>query len=189
MNDPALFDFRRFPLWPREPLCGADGSLVVLKGPRSSMILHEIAAWHLMEEGPVIFICGDNTFSPEILLRRSRDAGASPRSTLSRIHLSRAFTIHQFSSAVINRLEEALERFKSRIALISGIVPLFYDNAVPLPESLRILEQSLDHLNNLADRGYGIVIAFPDPREDPHRRHRMVLSRVLKHADRFWEED
>ncbi|MHB1286072.1 MAG: hypothetical protein ACYCYP_05825 [Leptospirales bacterium] len=174
--------------WIRESLDGTNGRLTALKGPNASGMLHEIASWSLLDPGPTLFICGDNRLDSSTLLQKARENGMHPALLLARLHLSRTFTIHQFSAAIIRNLEKALALFGSRVVLVSGIIPLFCDNAVPEQESLRILEESLLHLKSLSRRGTLIFLSIEAPGSHPDKRFQKLLPRIMGRADRIWEQ-
>ncbi len=173
--------------WLREFLAGTNGRLMALKGPNASGILHEIAACSLLDPEPTLFICGDNRLDPSTLIRKARENGIHPSILLARLHLSRTFTIHQFSAVITRNLKKSLDRYGSRVVLVSGAIPLFCDNAVPERESLGILEESLLHLKSLANRGTLILLSLEAPGPSPEKRCQKLLSQILGRADWIWE--
>lgn len=166
------------------------GALLLLGGrePRPRLLVHRIAARHLLENGPddrtVLFVCADNAFHPEILVRHAKEHRRNPADVLSRIRLSRTFTIHQFFVAITERLEEALVTFRGSLVILSGIVPLFADGAVSAKEASALLERVMKHLKRLAlRRAVPVLIPAAGGRNDFSGRPLSVLSCLRSHAD------
>jgi hypothetical protein len=138
-------------------------------------------AHELLLPRPVILICGDNGLSTDFLVRKAKNAGEPPESLLSRLYVSRAFTIHQFLRTVVDRLEGALERNGSELAILSGILPLFSDAAVPSRESGRVLATLLGTLDGLSRKGVRILLPLTIPSPLPWQA-KSVLSAVFHAA-------
>jgi len=104
---------------------------------------------------------------------------------LGRIHLSRAFTVHQLESAICDRLEEALDRYQSRLCFVSGLLETFYDEEVPLWETTRILKSVTEKLRALADQGHRLIVLAPDP-PMPTIKRRNLTPLITKISDRIF---
>jgi hypothetical protein len=110
----------------------------------------------------ILLIDGANSFDPYLVVEVAKKMNQPPRDLLDRIFISRVFTCHQMETLITERLEEATEKFRSRIVILSGLLNTFYDEDVPILEALRLLRRSLRKLNALAER-HLILALCPDP--------------------------
>ena len=108
-------------------------------------------------DSSVIFVDGGNTFNPYLISTVAREFGLDPKSALERVFVSRAFTAYQLSALVLETLEDALRRYRSKLVLISEIVGLFLDRDVPTKEALEVFNKMMFHLADLAIRRNIIV--------------------------------
>lgn len=138
-----------------------------------------LMADEMMAGGAVIFLCGDNRFSPDLFVRRAREAGRPPHALLSRLLLSRAFTIHQLLATVRLPLERELARTDARMVVLTGLVPLFLGAAVPLRESRRVFCEILHLLTAHSLRGIRIVLPVSPPLPETPLMREMVRALSL----------
>ncbi|HYW00390.1 MAG TPA: hypothetical protein VE862_02910, partial [Candidatus Acidoferrum sp.] len=85
----------------------------------------------------------------------------NPEETHERIHISRAFTYHQLSTLINNKLPEALKRFNAKLVIISDITLLYCDPDVQRQEkveSLEIFRRDMKALVALAERQHVLII-------------------------------
>jgi len=107
----------------------------------------------------------------------AQEHGLGPRSVLKRIFISRAFTAYQLTALVLDRLEEALKRYRSKLVLIPNITELFLDRDVPRREAEDIFKKMTQRLSNLASkRRVGIVASHILRR---YSRRSLFLKSVL----------
>lgn len=162
------------------------GQIIGFCGHRGLFTLgHYLMAWRLLHEEPVILVDGANIVDLPLILRLTRENQKDPRTLLGRIHLSRAFTIHQLEAVIGERLEGAFDQYQSRLCFVSGLLDLFYDEEVPRWEAKRILQRVLETLRRLADRGRRVIVIAPDP-PGPSTKRRDLVTRVAKAADRIF---
>lgn len=146
---------------------------------------HYLMAWRLLQEESVILVDGANIVDLPLILRLTRESQKDPRPLLGRIHLSRAFTIHQLEALIGERLEGAFHQYQSRLCFVSGLLDTFYDEEVPLWEAKRILRRVLETLRRLADHGRRVIVIAPDP-PGPSTKRRDIVAPVVKEADRIF---
>ena len=97
----------------------------------------------------VAFLCGDNLFDADFLMREGQRQGLSPSFVLSRIRVARMFTLHQLAASVRSRLERLLSQERVSGLMISGIVPLFSEERIPRREAERLLDETFGSLKAL----------------------------------------
>ena len=169
---------------------GRSGRPLLLQGedPLLGLFTHRILARHLLDPlqpiSSCIIVCGNNVFHLEILVRESRSAGKNPRNVLSRVHISRTVTIHQFHTLVLSRLEKMIEKTGASLILLSGLLPLFSDRAVSERESLGLLSPVMATLRRIAF-GMKTPCLIPVDRyeADRDRRSRRLFSLLESSSD------
>jgi hypothetical protein len=114
----------------------------------------------------VIFVDGGNSFNPYLISDLARIHDLEPRATLERVYVSRAFTAHQLSSLILEKLEPFLNIKKSRLLVVSDISSLFLDRDVPKTEAKDLFMKACAKLSEIAERKQTIVLAtyYPERR-------------------------
>ncbi|HKZ94256.1 MAG TPA: hypothetical protein VJ249_06730 [Candidatus Bathyarchaeia archaeon] len=124
-----------------------------------------------------IYVDGGNTFNPYAISAIAREFGLNPRSALEQVFVSRAFTAYQLSAIILETLEDALKRYKSKLVLISNITSLFLDRDVPNQESFVIFNKVITRLSDLALRRNIITVATCFNNESSRRQN--ILESIL----------
>ena len=132
---------------------------------------------------PIVYLDGAHTFDPFFIARMARAHRRQPRALLSMIHVARAFSCHQLERLISNCLMSALERYQSRIAILSGLFETFYDQAVPEHEAMRLFGRIMDASHTLAQQGFTLLFLCP---QAPMltRASRRCLEQIRGQADR-----
>lgn len=107
----------------------------------------------------VVFVDGGNTFRLYQVSRIAQAHQMDPRQVLKRIYISRAFTAHQLTSIVFERLKDAVDKFNAKVVVISDIVGLYLDKDVHAEEAKRVFSQLLTYLSAFAEKNQLILIA------------------------------
>jgi hypothetical protein len=172
-----------------EAVARDQGRLIGFCGHRGLLTLgHYLMAWRLLQDESVLLVDGANIVDLPLilrLLRENQENHKDRRALLSRIHLSRAFTVHQLEAVIGERLEGAFHKYQSRLCFVSGLLDTFYDEEVPLWEAKRILRRVLERLRHLADGGRRVIVIAPDPPGTATKR-RGFVPRVANAADRVF---
>ena len=131
----------------------------------------------------IVYLDGAHTFDPFFIGRMARAHRRQPRSLLSMIHVARAFTCHQLERLISDCLMSALERYQSRIAILSGLFDTFYDQAVLDQEAMRLFGRMMDASHKLAQHGSTLLFLCP---QAPMltRTSRRCLDQLRGQADR-----
>ncbi len=174
-----------------ESLLGEHGRVILITGTRDLISLgHYLAVRRLVEGEAVVFVDGANIIDLPFVLRLARLLRADPRSFMKRIHLSRAFTAHQLESVIVRDLAGAMERFESRLCIVSGLLDTPTDDELPLWEGRRLLRNITGRLRSLADQGHLILAIAPDPAPDAaaaSEKTQKLLPIVKEAADRTFQ--
>jgi RecA/RadA recombinase len=115
---------------------------------------------------PVVFVDGGNSFNPYFVAEVARSYGLDSRSVLERIYVSRAFTVHQLSSLILERLGSFLRRRKAKLLVVSDVSSLFFDRDIPKSEAKDLFMKVCRKLSEIAANKQAIVVAsyFPERR-------------------------
>jgi hypothetical protein len=147
------------------------GDLVLLEGDISaSSFSHLLSVRSQLpaEEGglgsTVIWLDGGNTFNPYSITEFSKGLGLDPERVLKGIYLSRAFTCYQMSSLVLEKLWGGVERFRSRLVVISDLPFLYTGSDIPGKGAAKAFEPVIEEL-----------------RSSPKRKKVLILTTSLEH--------
>lgn len=110
-------------------------------------------------ESCVAFVDGGNTFRLYRVSRLARLHHLRPRDVLRRIFISRAFTMHQMTSIILDSLEEVIRKYDARLVIISDFQGLYLDKDIPLEESKEVFSQVTSYISEFAKRKNTIVLA------------------------------
>jgi len=143
------------------------GQLAALQGEAShylSLLLSvkAILPQPLGPDGDVIFIDGGNKFDPYAISQRSIEHELNLQRVLERIHLSRAFTYHQLSSLIVERLSNAIDKYNARLVVISDITALYCDSDIQQEDrqaALDIFTKTVRFLGALAEQKGILIVA------------------------------
>jgi len=150
-------------------------------------------------ETNVVFIDGGNSFRLYQISRIAQQHQLDPRQVLKRIYISRAFTAYQMTSLILEKLEETVGRFRSKLVIISDVAGLYLDKNVPLKEAKEVFNQLTLYLSRFAEENHIVLLALCLPHHDSRRgsffkaiacgRANVVLSvKPFKFGQRFFLE-
>ena len=147
--------------------------LLVLTAPHAAApMLLELAA-RLSLSGELRVLDAGNRFNVYPVARTIRRYTAELSAALVRIQLARAFTCYQAAAMLAELPTDA------RPLLVLDLLATFYDESVSLPESQRLLQACLAHLQRLS-RSAPVVVSAKPPA--PRRDGRTVLVETLQAA-------
>ena len=129
----------------------------------------------------VIFVDGGNTFRLYQVSRIAQIHQLDPRQVLKCIYISRAFTAHQLTSIVFERLKDTVDKFNSKLVVISDIAGLYLDKDVPAEEAKRVFSQLTAFLSTFAEENQLILIATYPPHHCSRRNsflHALACGRA-----------
>ena len=121
-------------------------------------------------ETKVVFVDGGNTFRLYHVSRIAQLSQLDPKQVLERILISRAFTAYQMTAIVLEKLKETVDKFDSRLVIISDIAGLYLDKDIPPKEAKDVFNQLTIYLSRFAEENQLIVLATYLPYH-PSRRN------------------
>lgn len=125
----------------------------------------------------VVFIDGGNSFRLYDVSTIAQIHELDPRKVLERIFISRAFTAYQLTSLVFEKLQEAIEKYNSKLLILSNLAQLFLDKDVPKREAQDVFIQLTAYLSDFAERNEVIIVASQFARS--WSRRNQFFDRVL----------
>lgn len=125
--------------------------------------------------GERVIYCADgcNRFDPYRFSHWARRCGLDPGEVLSRVFLSRAFTIHQLTALAVEEFPRLARGAQPPLLVLLGMEELFLDEQIPRFEREHHFARTLRALEGLRRRG-GSLLATVGGGEDPDRRQRAL---------------
>ncbi len=155
------------------------GSISLLVAPKTiSQTLMEMTA-ALALKGTVLVIDGGNRFDGYGLARALRRRTAQIQAALKQVWLSRTFTCYQMA-AVLADLP-----LNNMPIIILDMLSTFYDENIPLTKRQCLLNNSLNHLNQISQHAPVAIWARPDG--TPNASSSDFLTALLERAHEIWE--
>src|SRR3989442_694573 len=140
------------------------GELVSLHGEASNALSHLFCVRAINPLPPgldsdVVFVDGGNVFDSYTVSRHAFNLGLDQERTKLRIHLSRAFTHHQLSGFITEKLAGAIDECDARMAVVSDITSLYCDPDVKEKrEPLELFSKNVRSLATLTVHRNMIII-------------------------------
>ena len=114
-------------------------------------------------ETNVLFVDGGNSFRLYDVSSFAQACELDPKEVLERIFVSRAFTAYQLTSLVFDQLQSAIERYDSKVVILSNLAQLFLDKDVPKREAQEVFLQLTGYLADFAKKNRVILVATSPP--------------------------
>ena len=120
-------------------------------------------------ETNVVFVDGGNTFRLYRVSYLAQLHQLDPRQVLERIYISRAFTAHQMTSIILDKLEETVLKHQAKLVIISDFAGLYLDKDIPVEESREVFSQVVTYLSKFTREHDLIAVATCMPHVYPRR--------------------
>ena len=140
------------------------GQLVTLQGEASNSLSHLLCVRAVYPLPPgldsdVVFVDGGNVFDAYTVSQHAFSLRLDQERTKLRIHLSRAFTHHQLSGFITERLAPAIDECDARLAIVSDITALYCDPDVKEKrEAYDLFSKDIHSLAILAEQRNMIIV-------------------------------
>ncbi|WP_158384843.1 hypothetical protein [Candidatus Nitrososphaera evergladensis] len=142
------------------------GDILCIVGSRETLLASRLSVRALLPkrlgglESHVLFIDGGNNSDIYQCVNFARQYGLDIKKVLEGIVVSRTFTIHQLAWLVIHELPKAIERFGSKLVIISGILTLFtQDPQVDQKEARRLLREMMIAIKRISGKALVVITA------------------------------
>jgi Rad51 protein len=140
------------------------GQLVTFQGDASHALslLFCVRAIYPLPPGldsDVVVIDGGNNFDTYNVSQHAVGLGLDLEKMKKRVHLSRAFTHHQLSNLIAEKLAPAIDQSDARLAIVSDITALYCDPDVKEKrEAFDLFSRDVHSLATLAERRNVIIV-------------------------------
>jgi hypothetical protein len=114
-------------------------------------------------ETNVLFVDGANVFRLYEISNIVQMWELDPKDVLERIFISRAFTVYQLVSIILNKLQTAVTKYETKVVIISNLTQLFLDKEIPKKEAVELFNQVVDYLSTFAEKNQVILIVTHKP--------------------------
>jgi len=114
-------------------------------------------------ETNVLFVDGGNSFRLYDVSSFAQTCELDPQEVLGKIFVSRAFTAHQLTSLVLEQLQNAIQKYESKLVILSNLAQLFLDRNIPKKEAQEIFLQLTAYLADFARKNRVILVASQPP--------------------------
>ena len=115
-------------------------------------------------ETNVLFVDGSNSFRLYDVSTIAQTCELDPRTVLGKIFVSRAFTAYQLTSLIFEKLQSVIEKYDSKLVILSNLAQLFLDKDVPKKEVEEVFLQLTSYLTSFAKKNQVILVATQLPR-------------------------
>jgi hypothetical protein len=115
-------------------------------------------------ETNVLFLDGGNSFRLYDVSAFAQSCEIDPKKVLERIFVSRAFTAYQLTSLIFEQLQISIEKYNSKVVILSNLAELFLDNYIPKKEAQELFLQLTSYLTELSKKNSAILVATHPPR-------------------------
>ncbi|MGD6810735.1 MAG: hypothetical protein ACQCN3_13645 [Candidatus Bathyarchaeia archaeon] len=128
----------------------------------------------------VMFIDGGNTFRLYKTAKIAQLHELDPRKVLEHIFISRAFTAYQLTSLIMEKLEDTVKKYNTKVVVISDIAGFFLDEDIPEEEAQKVYSQILNYLASFAKKHQIILIATYLPHNNTKRNTKLKETTLTK---------
>lgn len=137
--------------------------LVVASARTAREVMTDLAA-RLALAGRLDVVDGGNNFDAYRIARLIRRQTPELTAALQRIRLARVFTCYQMAALLANAPPTTHPK------LVLDFLCNFYDDSVAVPESSRLLQESLRRISHLSRLAPMVISARPPKEEQPERQ-------------------
>ncbi|MGC8594200.1 MAG: hypothetical protein ACP5MI_01190 [Candidatus Kryptoniota bacterium] len=107
----------------------------------------------------VVLVDGANRFELYSLTRQAETDNIEPYQILQKVFISRVFTAYQMDGLITGGVQPFMKQINSHALFIFGPLHTFYDDHVPLKDSIQSLDRIRLTLDFMKEEGVSIVIA------------------------------
>lgn len=164
-----------------------EGYILLERGNVSSFDLPHFLPVKLHQNGEnqdlqasTLWLDAGNSFDPYEISEISRYLDVEPKKVLGDIFVSRAFTGYQISSLVIEKMDNALDKHRPDLIVITGLSSAFLRSSMSSHEAKKVLESIFHKLKEFESRREDVILTLRN-----HQRlgEDFVLSKLVKLAD------
>ena len=147
-----------------------------------------VAGWMAGRGRDVIVLDGANRFDPYRVSSFARSAFVSPERLLKGIRIARAFTCHQMTTLLGEKLPLLLEQTPRKPwVILLGPMTTFLDEDVLDKEAVSLFERALRKMEGMVLRGIPFLLFQPSIPSGSKRGY--LIKRLFRFSDLIWRMD
>lgn len=136
------------------------GKTYLLTGSRNVYKLSLVIMYQLLKRNMCVVLAdGANRFELYSLTRQAEADSIEPYQILQKVFISRVFTAYQMDDLITSGVQSFMKQVNSRVLFIFGPLHTFYDDHVPIKDSIQSLERIRLALDLIKGEGVSIVLA------------------------------
>jgi len=132
--------------------------------------------------GDTVFIDGGCTMNPYRIAHYARQKEQQAREVLRHVHVSRAFTVYQLSTLIMDELEQVVKQYQPQTVIINAFPTLYLDPDVSFDEASILLRQHLTEIKRIT-RTYQLVTVMFFSFSSMQHQHYNICKLVEHDAD------
>lgn len=139
--------------------------IILEKGEISELDLPHIFSVQLVskykkqsENHSALWLDSGNLFNPYRISEISRKLGENPKQVLKSIFISRAFTCHQMSSLILEKLKNNLKERGAKIITITNLPTLYLNSDLSKKEAAKAFNPIVEHLEKLKEKDVLVLL-------------------------------
>jgi hypothetical protein len=152
-------------------------------------LFHYFLPRAILQGRPILCLDGANRFNPLLIARFARERKLDPSEFGRKIRVARAFTCFQLTELLV-RLPRLLRTFPARIAMVTALPDLYFDEDVREREAIFSFQRALRALQ--AAERLSLPVAVFTGATSSHSPRRLLFQQLLARADhvfRFAEQE
>jgi hypothetical protein len=125
----------------------------LLVGERPESLTVYLSAFAASVGFKVVAADGANSFDPYMISKFARKERLQPDELLKKISVARAFTCHQLSTLIRERLDSVVSSGGPCLVVFLGPCTMFFDEDVPGEEAALLFRKTLSKVEEMSERG------------------------------------
>jgi predicted ATP-dependent serine protease len=117
----------------------------------------------------VVYVDAGNTFKISRMKRQAQVHHMNTKKVLKGICLNKALTAYQLTTLIMERLKTEVQKYNSKLIVISDITGLFLDEKIEEDEAWQVFSQIIAYLYNFAHQNKIILIVTSPFYQKSHR--------------------
>jgi len=153
----------------------------LIVGERSESFTVYLSAFAAFRGFKVLVADGANAFDPYVVSRFARTEGFPPDELLKKIAVARAFTCHQLTTLIRERLEPVAFPGAASLVVLLGPCTMFFDEDVPGEEAALLFRKMLAKVQDMSHKG--VFFLMSQSFSGFNKRRSFLLRELGRFAD------
>ncbi len=133
-------------------------------------------------QSDTLFIDGGSNVNPYYLSMLAKQKEQNIAAVLDQVHISRAFTVHQLSSLITERMKPVIKQYHPQTVILNDFPALFFDPDVSFHESQVLLKSVFSTIQQLTKQ-YQLISVLTFQHSSVQQQTNHLLSLVQERSD------